>query len=240
MRVRLTEADLETLRRMADWFRQQTHSFAARRPDTSHEDPTAPEVYLAMAPESGIPAYGGVSEGPGPEETGSGSGDVPAVLPQAACSIWRVDPSTKTPKWQGFTRPVYNPNTSAIPGDTMIVVTRDKWGAWFVAAGVAASVVFFLWAKLLAFDPDTRSYSWIQQDPVAGGGWTDTPGGMTGTTEVNTAYNSNGACVHPSSVVQLWPGYAPGGVIQDWVFEQLCPPCGTHGTTGTGTGTGSI
>jgi hypothetical protein len=82
------------------------------------EDPLhmAPETYVALVPDAGIPALSDI--------TGTG-GDSPG---SATCSIFKVDANGDLVGY-GFTKTVYNTSTTAID-DTYVPVTRTKGGKW--------------------------------------------------------------------------------------------------------------
>jgi hypothetical protein len=103
--------------------------------------------------------------------------------------------------------------------------------------------LFFIWAMLTGYDFSNKRYAWHQQQPIAIGAWQNMPGGLIGTLLSQPAYEANGQILALGSIVQLWPGYSVGGVLQDWRFDQCCPlgagsGSGTGGTVNLGGCTG--
>lgn len=102
------------------------------RTEQSNDAQTAPEVYIAEVPQSGIPAM---------------VGGVPGYAD--GVKIFRIlGDSTNSPVMAdaGFYRRVYNLSPAAIPGsegtgtgqtstESFILVIRDKFGLWFVESG---------------------------------------------------------------------------------------------------------
>ena len=90
-----------------------------------------PEVFIAKTPADGIYRY---DDG---DETGTGSGS--AFIPGSAeCTIYRLLTWTNPVEFEeqeGRTETVYNLSTKDVPGDTYILIVKDKWGVW-VASGL--------------------------------------------------------------------------------------------------------
>lgn len=91
------------------------------------EDYLPPETYLARTPSSGIPRL--------VEDTGTAfSDDQPGF---ADCNIYQIhggdSTSPRLVRVSNFTQRVFNIRASAVLGDIWVLVTRDKYGNWYVA-----------------------------------------------------------------------------------------------------------
>lgn len=106
-----------------------TRQFPYGRPDTTPQSILAPEVYLAKAPEGGIPGSN-ASTG-----TGTGTGD---LFNFADCQLYRTylgdDGNQKAQQVASFTRRVYNLFEADVPEGQWCLVVRDKFGTWWVIA----------------------------------------------------------------------------------------------------------
>lgn len=132
----IRQFDEDTMREMlamlADWRQRRTIETVSRsiRPVP---DPQAPEVYVARAPEGGIP---GIDE----NTTGTGSpgwqDDIPG---SAVCEIYKLSPvnDVYTLKRTGFYKTVYNLG-AAVDGQALVSAVRDKWGKWWAVPAPAA------------------------------------------------------------------------------------------------------
>jgi hypothetical protein len=140
---KFSEADIVLLRAMAAEYMARKGNTGGRGL-TKIPPPTAPETYVARTPAGGIPAMdAGTSTGTG---TTSLMDDVPGY---AECTIYQLLHTGSTgPHLEpipSLTRRVYNLSNDDIPGNVWIVVTRDKWGAWYpVGAGGDWSGTFLL------------------------------------------------------------------------------------------------
>jgi hypothetical protein len=63
-------------------------------------------------------------------------------------------------------------------------------------------------------------YSWEEVQPDGAGGWTTVDGGRSGSPDLNPAYEVNGNCIDPETIVRMRPG-----VDGEYLFEQCCSPC---------------
>lgn len=136
-RYNLTEADVVLLREMADEYRRQRIGQPPRHTGKPQE-PTAPEVYVAWVPSGGIPALNDQdTTGTGTEEgTGTGSSQLDDVVGSAVCEIYHmvVDGfGNRRLHRTGFTKRVHNLMTVGVPGSKWALISRDKFGAWWVS-----------------------------------------------------------------------------------------------------------
>ena len=85
------------------------------------------------------------------------------------------------------------------------------------------------------------AYAWQEMQPAGGGTWGVKPGGRTGTTGQNPAYerNANTGVPIPTLAV-LWPGFLnttdPPG--QEYIFDLCCTTTPAHSGSGSGSGSG--
>jgi hypothetical protein len=90
----------------------------------------APEVYIALPPEGGIPALTEFGTGTG---TGSEAEDTPG---SAVCSIWKINSNGVFQEMIGLTKTVYNLSREVIPqtingvDQNWIKIVRTKPGKW--------------------------------------------------------------------------------------------------------------
>lgn len=91
------------------------------RPHVEDQIATTPEVYLAMTPAGGIPGL----------VTSPGTGSLEHVTAGSAdCEMWRLQLWNNELSPLGFKKTVWNTSATAIAGATLILVVRDKFGAW--------------------------------------------------------------------------------------------------------------
>jgi len=106
-----------------------------------HQEILAPETYFAKTPSGGIPGLNSGDSGTGTASSHQGP-DVPG---QATCDIYRLIYNIATGNKEliltGIHKPpVFNLSSSAVPGDTYVGVTRDKYGDWFVITGAGSGL----------------------------------------------------------------------------------------------------
>jgi hypothetical protein len=68
-----------------------------------------------------------------------------------------------------------------------------------------------IWAKIT--DSDSGQYGWEEWEAIAGATFQKRPGGKSGTTDQDFAYEINGATVATGTIVKLAPGFTG-----EWVF----------------------
>jgi hypothetical protein len=91
-----------------------------------HQEILPPEMYFAKVPTGGIPGA-------------DTSGGTPTVS-GAECDIYQVSFDDGTAEVVvDSQKKVFNPSTSDIPEDTYALITRDKFGTWWVIPTVAGS-----------------------------------------------------------------------------------------------------
>lgn len=166
----LTREDKDKVQEVIDFVRTRRVNTVGRTYE-SQEDWQAPEVYVARTPPGGIPSLI-----PAP---GSSIKDEPGCV---SCNIYRIltDEAaagtgcgdTLIPV-SGLSYRIHNLTPGTIPGDTWVLVSRDKFGHWFAVE--AAGAVGF-WAQLIG--------------PVKGTGAVGSSGGSisAGTYTVVTTY----------------------------------------------------
>lgn len=127
----LTEKDKELLQQIITAVKNEVLGQINRPNFTGQEnDHQAPEVYVALAPEDGIPAVD-----PG-EDLMSLSDDSPGA---AECAIYSInldgDGNLSFLPVSTLTKKVYNLSSTEVPGSTWLPVARDKFGRWLSLAG---------------------------------------------------------------------------------------------------------
>lgn len=130
----LSERDVARLKEMLSWFDNARESplFRGRGGD---DDSEAPEVYVALVPDGGIPAL----SAPG---TSTSTVTLDQLEPGSAdCEIYRVvNPSSDFPlvePIQGLTRRVFNLSRTAITptNNPFVLAIKDKTGIWWASTG---------------------------------------------------------------------------------------------------------
>lgn len=110
----------------------------------------APDLYVARTPSSGI---SGLDE----NDLGTAIDDAPGF---DDCDIWKIDPDTDLMlqyNEPAFTKTIYNISTSAIEGDTWIVVGRTKQGKWVALFPSEGLIRFELKTELLPTEGATAT-----------------------------------------------------------------------------------
>jgi len=106
----LSENDKRILETFLTKVKSQSQNPSGRPRSEEHID-QAPETYIALIPAGGLPANG--------------------VVPGSAlCDIYQIIDPTEGPEACGFSLPIFNMHSSAIPEGEYIIVGRDKFGAW--------------------------------------------------------------------------------------------------------------
>lgn len=121
--ITLTEADKRRLRELDAAVKNLPRN-PTNLPSVIEPDPTAPEVYVAIIPDGGMPARLGTIPG------------------SAECTIYRFDQSVDPAQLQAldFTKRVYNVFTSEIAAGEYVIVGREKFGVWVVQITSSADV----------------------------------------------------------------------------------------------------
>lgn len=135
----VTEGERDILRALLRAFRGRNPGegipSSPQSPEGFENDHQAPETYIALTPVLGIPA---LETSPGFTGTGSPPTDTDPdndVPGSAMCQIYRIrheDSSPEMIKIDGLVKTVYNLSGAGIDGNTWVLVTRDKFGAWIV------------------------------------------------------------------------------------------------------------
>lgn len=128
----LSEDDVRILREFLYVYNRQQRYVNAfgRGPDNKidHEEMHTSELYIARSSSGGIPAL---------QSFGStGIGDIPG---SALCTVFKTSQSADlTEDVTGYQHTVYNISTSAIPGDTWLIIVRDKYGKWYALQSISS------------------------------------------------------------------------------------------------------
>lgn len=127
----LSDRDRQDFLAMRDEWRRRTNGGGQGFHRRDHTADQTPDVFLARTPAGGIPAT---------DVNGTGTTD-DEVFGSATCTIYRLSISgsgTGTADEDNLvegmdqTRRVFNLGAEPIEGDTWILVTRDKFGVWWV------------------------------------------------------------------------------------------------------------
>lgn len=121
----LSERDARLIQEFLYVFKRQQHYVNAfGRPGDDkidHEEMHTTEVYIARSPVGGIPALQSMGS--------TGIGDIPG---SALCTVFKTSQSADlTQDVTGYQHTVYNLATTVIPGDTWLIIVRDKYGKWY-------------------------------------------------------------------------------------------------------------
>ncbi len=120
----LSEEDAEVLRKIIRDIKQ--HPRPQSRYREEREIGQSPEVYVARTPAGGIAA---ITEAPG---TGTGDFDHAGY---AECNVYKVVSDgvlRELRQVDGLTRIVHNLSNDAVPGNSYVVIEKDKFGTWWV------------------------------------------------------------------------------------------------------------
>jgi hypothetical protein len=129
----LSEGDKELLKQVVEAYLGRVLG-STNRPDALQDQGGAPEVYVAMTPEGGIPALT-ISGGGTGTSSATANEEAEAVAGYEVCDIYRANREdgrmilipTKTER-------VYNASATEVPGETWIVILRDKFGIWWATS----------------------------------------------------------------------------------------------------------
>lgn len=135
----LSESDLVKLKDTMEYVASIRRNKPIR--DDQSFDSLSPDVYVALVPFGGI---GGIA--PVVDPTGTGTTPMTLGSPsKVSCDIYQIVPDDvngTTPQFMPVSDTsldVYNISTQAIPGDSWVVVVRDKYGVW-IATGAPSAV----------------------------------------------------------------------------------------------------
>ena len=172
--VFLTESDVKVLKDViqrvkGDYINPRLRSGPSRLNEG------APDTYIAYTPQGGIPA-----------PTTTNNVTTPG---SAVCPVYQQEIRTGTLQAiSGFTRPIYS--LQSVPGNTWVVVTRDKFGIWWALVSSSET-----WAAVTIYG--TTSYNFTP-NPTGDNLQDFFPcyiqGGMD-STRVNLAFPNAGWCV---------------------------------------------
>lgn len=133
----LSDSDVQLLR---DLVREEMSRRENGQSRTGRGTPSSsPDVYMARTPPAGVPGLA--------TAVGTGTGDPSSDSPgEAECDVWQILPaetaldSVEMMVVDGLTETVYNFSTDAIPGETWVKISRDKWGCWVADLGSGGGV----------------------------------------------------------------------------------------------------
>lgn len=132
----LNEESYALLREIFRAYKDEIFGSEAAPRREEQVDYLPPEVYVAITPMGGIPAYsGGTATGTG---TGATDDDVPG---SAQCKVYRVlgaGPSASMHRVGNLEVLVYNLSQVAVDENIPVLIQRDKFGKWFVAGGAVS------------------------------------------------------------------------------------------------------
>lgn len=120
----LTQADLVAMKELVSAFRNGRLSLRPGPIDDTHQ---APEVYVALVPEEGLPALQRLGTG-----TTEQDGDTPGSV---VCEIFRLIDGRLQSIGRSF--PIYNLGGDVSHG--WVLVQRDKFGTWWVSTAGSSS-----------------------------------------------------------------------------------------------------
>jgi hypothetical protein len=180
-----TESDLAAIRRLIAEDRSRRRTTQGRQEHVNWDEAyPGPETYIARTQPEGIPGM--------VEEAGTGVNDVPGY---SDCDIYRViwtSPGIPSgiPELQpitGLFKRVYNSSHTPIAGGTWVLVTRDKFGEWWVVES-RGSFQILLTDK--TYTPGQFiAYSWIRVLDTAATPIVYTEQDMSGGPGRNPAYH---------------------------------------------------
>ena len=153
------------------------------RPSVIDDGHQAPEVYVALVPEDGIPPvnFDGTGTGSFIADTGD-SGDVPG---SAVCEIYFLDVNLLELKSTGRSETVYNLETLNISGPKWISIHRDKYGRWFAVSSGGVCDVTNEIQHIVIFGQPTRGTFDVSLTLADPDDQTANPGGLTETISIN-------------------------------------------------------
>lgn len=134
----LTDEDLVKLKDTMSYVESLRRNKPIRNDDSFNS--LSPDVYVALVPFGGIDGITPVDI-----PTGTGTGGSLGSPSSVSCDIYQIIPgesvggSTQFMPVSDTSLDVYNISTQAIPGNSWVVVTRDKYGVW-IATGAPSAV----------------------------------------------------------------------------------------------------
>lgn len=212
----LTEDDVRVLKQLIrDVHKLRVNS---QLHDYESGSQSSPETYSAITLAE-IPALTNVPyTGTATSSGTAGEGDTPG---SGDCLLYKINKSTIKMDSLPMRITVYNISTSAIPADTLIIVTRDKFGNWMAVVGGGSG--------------GSRIRFTITSADCAAG----TAVGTVLSRSLNTSDIAIGASVNLCDADGCFlvgdPDLLPGRV--GWAEQMEGVTCG--GSTGTGTATGT-
>lgn len=146
---------------------------------TDVEEQQAPEVYIALTPEGGIPGLEGTGTG-----TGSLGADGTLYPGRANCQLYEIisDDDSQDPYlaevFDSY-QEVYNLSVTAVEAGSFLVVARDKFGKWHIVANA---------------ESEQQANSYIIRAPSGGIPATEENTTGTGTTPSTDDYPGRAVC----------------------------------------------
>lgn len=145
----LSEADRDLLRRVMPELRRRFGN-TLNRPYVEQPDGDAPEVFVALSPVGTIPAMTGTTPG------------------SATCAIYRRATGGTLEALTGLSRVVYNLSSSAVIAGTYPIVTRDKFGEWYVVAPGSGGGSSLIVGEVIGAGFDVANVTEIEFDQADG------------------------------------------------------------------------
>lgn len=205
---------IQELQDMLAWWRARK-----MEPPKSVLPPLAqtPDVYIARAPKTGIPAR---EDDPGSGCPGSGTDSSIADVFSADCECYRIDdsvPSDVDLFKIHRTLPIYNIGPTAIAGHAPLLVVKDKTGKWVGVPIITGGTTLFVFFTLSgALTTSTSSVSGCTVNRYFGGA---NPGATITVSNVpaSSNYIFSGASGHKGIAVY---DERSGNY---WIIQMECP-----------------
>lgn len=205
------EADIAILRKLVEKEKTESPRSLGYRDTFSYGDLATPDIYIAKAPDEGIPPR------------------VDDVLGAADCEIYRIDTEKKLKSTLITRSRVLNLTTSLIEGKDYVVINRDKYGSWLVQSPTTLPELPFAAAitAVTEMDNGCLAYSFREEIYLEDCDGYDhmTPGGRSGDGGAGVSVKRIQAGTSDSPSIQLVIPSAPVGTT----------PSGSYTTSVTGT-----
>lgn len=183
----LTEDDVKLLKQMAGAFRKKREVILQYSREA--DNLPAPDVYVALTPEGGIPALtyspaglyevtGTAGSGTG-SDVGTGTADVYPIPGFADCEIYQLSRELTDEPYLSemafLDHRVYNCSENAVERSKFIVIFRDKNGIWWASSiqGGSADPSSGRCTGTLRF---ITSLCFVEDEPATGTGTSGSPG----------------------------------------------------------------
>lgn len=118
----LSDYEVYLLQSLLDKARRQVVNTQNRPARVSSQVELFPEIYIARTPTAGVPKY---------TLSTTGTGELP-TLNSAECEVWKIDENDQLEQVVNFSKKVYSFYDFDIPGDTWVLIKREKYGMWMI------------------------------------------------------------------------------------------------------------